>query len=298
LIELDERTAAVLERKGYHIGKKLNEGAFGCVYLAERIPIGTPAAVKVMQMDKIGRNYVHRMLPREIAALITIIHPYVVLIHDIIHSSGRVFVFMEYADGGDLLSHIRQCGALTESMAAYWFEQMSSALQYVHHSLFLAHRDIKLDNMLLCGGVCKLTDFGFAAECWDHATNRPLLTNTRCGTPVYFSPQLLRHRPYNPYSSDCWAMGVALFTMLNNKYPFHGRDLKLMYSEICDVTFLPKRYVRSFSTEVCQLMESLMQENEYKRYTMNDVMNCGWIKRRGKLQQEPLCEWYTNQRVQ
>ena len=81
----------------------------------------------------------------------------------------------------------------------------------------MAHRDIKVDNILLSNGpkyVAKLTDFGFATECWDRNENRVTMSTTFCGTKPYFSPQMVARKPYNAFAADCWAMGCTLFYML------------------------------------------------------------------------------------
>lgn len=55
---------------------------------------------------------------------------------------------MDYCEKGDLLDHIRARGALTESESRHFFRQIISAVQYLH-SLDIAHRDLKCENVLL-----------------------------------------------------------------------------------------------------------------------------------------------------
>lgn len=51
-LELDSKTKAVFDRKGYLVLKKISQGAFGKVYKAKRTQSGTLSAVKVMDISK------------------------------------------------------------------------------------------------------------------------------------------------------------------------------------------------------------------------------------------------------
>lgn len=88
---------------------------------------------------------------------------------------------MEFATGGDLTGYLRKNGQIPEPKMARWFGQVASALFYLHIDLRLAHRDIKLDNILLIGEIAKLSDYGFATEAWNWKQNAPILTETYCG---------------------------------------------------------------------------------------------------------------------
>ena len=74
---------------------------------------------------------------------------------------------MRYAENGDMLDFIRQNGLVPERQAKIWFRQMVQGLQYLH-SLNIAHRDLKCENILLSRHWnVKLADFGFARFCVD-----------------------------------------------------------------------------------------------------------------------------------
>ena len=282
IIELDSKTAQVLTRKGYFIEKKLNEGAFGQVYLGKTGKEKEKVAVKVMDLDKVGDKFKQKFLPRELAALMGIQHENVIYIYDIIRCGGRIYIFMEFANGGDITAYLTKNGPIPETLACYWFTQVSSALRFIHDDLKIAHRDIKIDNILLNNNVAKLTDFGFAKECWDANNDRVILSETFCGTEPYYSPQIVARKPYNAFSADSWAMGVTLFCMLNNKFPYHFGDTKRMLNEQTDPNYIKGRYIKKFPSDLRNLQESFFIENEKKRITMAQVMDHPWIVRKGK----------------
>jgi len=97
---------------------------------------------------------------------------------------------LEYAAGGDALRHIQQTGALSEARARRWAAQVASAVRYMH-DLDVAHRDLKLENLLLldAADAVKLCDFGFVR---DAAAGD--LSRTYCGSKSYAAPEILQAR--------------------------------------------------------------------------------------------------------
>ena len=281
-IKLDPKTEAVFKKKGYNIEKMLNEGAFGQVYKGSNTRSGELVAIKVMDLDAVGEKFKQKFLPRELAALIGIKHEHVIYIHDIIRANRKIYIFMEFANGGDITGYLTKNGPIPEALTCYWFTQTCRAIRYIHEELHIAHRDIKIDNVLLHNNVAKVTDFGFAKESWDNDRNQPLLSETFCGTEPYYSPQIVARRAYDPFAADVWALGVMLFCMLNNKFPYHFGDSKAMLKEMYDPKFIGTRYIKKFPADLRQLQEALFTVNEKDRISMADVMNHGWIVRKGK----------------
>ena len=104
---------------------------------------------------------------------------------------------MEYAQFGTLLDFMAEKHALSEAEAGLFFRQLINALHFCH-SKFIAHRDLKLENLLLFAKNClKIGDFGFARH---FNVNDPSTTFslTFCGSNAYISPEILHQRSYNP----------------------------------------------------------------------------------------------------
>lgn len=72
---------------------------------------------------------------------------------------------LEYAEGGDALHYVQATGAMPEEQAKSWVAQITSAVTYMHE-LGLAHRDLKLENLLLSNDLktIKICDFGFVRQ--------------------------------------------------------------------------------------------------------------------------------------
>lgn len=75
---LDEKTAAVLLKKGYEVEYKISEGSFGKVYTARNAKRGSVDAVKIMDLTKLNERYKEKFLMNEIMTLIKVRHPNVV----------------------------------------------------------------------------------------------------------------------------------------------------------------------------------------------------------------------------
>ena len=59
---------------------------------------------------------------------------------------------------------------------------------------------------------------------------------TACGTPFYFSPELVNSQPYRE-PSDVWALGVLLFELLTLQRPFNGGNIAVLALNITTGTY-------------------------------------------------------------
>ena len=92
---------------------------------------------------------------------------------------------------------------------------IGQAVQHLH-SMGIAHRDIKLANVLLKKDLTiKLADFGFAKE----ESTEEVMMKTYCGTPITMAPEILKGKPYDK-KCDIWSLGVILFQLVFGKLPF------------------------------------------------------------------------------
>eukprot|EP00941_MAST-03F_sp_MAST-3F-sp1_P000653 g653.t1 len=118
-------------------------------------------------------------------------------------------------------------GTWQDERSIYFITDMLvSALETVHTAGF-AHRDIKLENILLCGdGYIKLADFGFAKRLGPAEK-----TKTLVGTPEYLAPEMVKALGHNR-SVDYWALGIIVYELLHAKTPFVAHDQMRLFSNI------------------------------------------------------------------
>jgi serine/threonine-protein kinase SRK2 len=175
-------------------------------------------------------------LHREILTQARLQHDFIVGLHEVMLTPSHVAIFMQYAEGGDFFSHIvaqKRAGGggappglvMGEGDTRFFFRQLVLAISYCH-SKRVAHRDIKLANVLLASRergppLLKVCDFGLSKQWqrWEEAS-----THTTCGTPAYMPPEVLEQMMadvgYDPRAADVWSCGVFLYVLLLGKFPF------------------------------------------------------------------------------
>ena len=99
-----------------------------------------------MNKRRLDREDVKKFLPREISTLQKVSHPNIISIFQIVETERHCFIALELAENGDLLDYLNSRGHLPEEEARHIFQQMCQAISYIH-SLGIAHRDIKLENV-------------------------------------------------------------------------------------------------------------------------------------------------------
>jgi len=147
---------------------------------------GTLCAVKIINKAKLwGDPKSEEQVSREIVILKTIRHPNIIGYVDCIDTASRLYIVLEFADGGELFDHIVKKGAFPEEDAKTIMLQLLQGVAYLH-SLGIAHRDLKPENILVHEGRIKITDFGLAKL----SENKSYM-KTLCGTPQYVAPEII-----------------------------------------------------------------------------------------------------------
>ncbi|XP_015595959.1 testis-specific serine/threonine-protein kinase 1-like [Cephus cinctus] len=273
---------AILQARGYKLIKKLGEGSYAKVYLAEYRPENDPErnnslACKVVDTVKAPKDFVRKFLPRELDILVKLNHPHVVHVHSIFQRRTKYFIFMRFAENGDLLDFILKNGAVAESQARVWLRQLSLGLQYLHE-MEIAHRDMKCENVLLTSNYnVKLADFGFARYVVD-ARGKKVLSDTYCGSLSYAAPEILKGSPYNPKIADIWSLGVILYIILNKAMPFDDTNIKRLYEQQTNKRWKFRGKVTDILSEQAKkLVINLLEPDTGKRWRMDQVIHSEWI---------------------
>ncbi|XP_028042381.1 serine/threonine-protein kinase grp [Bombyx mandarina] len=197
--------------EGWVVAQVLGEGAYGEVRLLVHGASGAAVAVKAAQGSGGAR---------EAALQRALRHPHVLrCLGERTHLQHH-YVFLEYAQGGELFDRIEpDVGMDSDTARRYWRETLSG-LEYLH-ARGVAHRDIKPENLLLDHhDRVKISDFGLATV-FRHGGRERMLSRV-CGTPPYAAPEVLSaaQRPYRAAPADLWSAAVVLVAMLAGELPW------------------------------------------------------------------------------
>jgi serine/threonine protein kinase len=205
----------------FEVGRALGKGKFGMVYLAREKATSALVALKTMSKKALAAAHCVAALKHEVEVQSRLAHPHVLRLHAYFHDATRVYLVLEFAEGGSVLGLMRtQPGRrLTEAVAAELVAGVADALHTLHAAGCI-HRDLKPENLLLDGaGRVMVSDFGCSAAL---TAERPWRT-TFCGTPEYIAPEVLAGRPYGP-ATDAFSLGVLAYELLCGVTPFAVRE--------------------------------------------------------------------------
>ncbi|XP_052506188.1 serine/threonine-protein kinase Nek5 [Budorcas taxicolor] len=251
----------------YDMIKAIGEGAFGKAYLAKRKSDSKPCVIKEINFEKMPIQE-KEASKKEVILLAKMKHPNIVTFFNSFQENNRLFIVMEYCDGGDLMKRIRrQRGVLfSEDQILSWFVQISLGLKHIHDRKVL-HRDIKTQNIFLSknGMVAKLGDFGIARV----LNNTMELARTCIGTPYYLSPEICQNKPYNN-KTDIWSLGCVLYELCTLRHPFEGNNLQQLVLKICQARVPP--ISPRFSRDLQFLISQLFEVSPRDRPSINSIL--------------------------
>lgn len=248
--------------------RNIGKGNMGACTLARNNEDGRHYVIKQVDLGKLNKKERQQSL-NEAKLLSSLRHPNVINYVDsfLARKSDHLCIVMEFADGGDLSSKVKNAHGVhfSQEQVLDWAIQIALALQHITSKRIL-HRDVKTQNVFLTSdGLCKLGDFGIArtlASTFDQA-------HTFVGTPYYLSPELILERPYDAMS-DTWAFGVCLYEMMALKHPFNASDMKSLMQRILKVQYEAPPAV--YSPELRQIVTRLLTKDPSQRLKLSDML--------------------------
>ncbi|KAG5116925.1 hypothetical protein JHK84_043038 [Glycine max] len=257
----------------YELGKTLGEGNFGKVKLARDTHSGKLFAVKILDKSKIIDLNNTDQIKREISTLKLLKHPNVVRLYKVLASKTKIYMVLEYVNGGELFDKIASKGKLKEAVGRKIFQQLIDCVSFCHNK-GVFHRDLKLENVLVdAKGNIKITDFNLSALPQHFRADG--LLHTTCGSPNYVAPEILANKGYDGATSDIWSCGVILYVILTGYLPFDDRNLAVLYQKILKGEVQIPRWLSPGSQNIIKRM---LDVNLKTRITMAMIKEDEWFK--------------------
>jgi calcium-dependent protein kinase len=215
----------------YSLGKKLGDGAFGCVRVAKHKLTGIIRAVKTIDKTSVEQSNDRDRLLSEVAVLKMLDHPNIMKLYEFYEDSKHYHLVMELYTGGELFDKVLELSHFSESLAADVMKQVLSGVTYCHKHQ-IVHRDLKPENLLLeskeKNAQIKIIDFGTSKVFAGEGGKK---MNQKLGTPYYVAPEVLK-RKYDE-KCDVWSCGVILYILLVGYPPFAGTYMCILYIYRC-----------------------------------------------------------------
>ena len=187
----------------YEVVRTLGEGRFGEVFLVYNRNLSRQSALKLIRVD----NPIEHRAVVEAQAQYLCGHDHVVKVLTADVFDGAVLIEMEYMEDGSLADRMKvEFVPVVESIT--YLKQILFALEH-SHSRGIVHRDVKPGNIMLSGGIAKLSDFGTVI----HPLSGVQVTDLFY-TP-HASPEAVNKREFSA-ASDVFAAGMTLLRAVNN----------------------------------------------------------------------------------
>jgi serine/threonine protein kinase len=276
--------------------KKLGAASyFSVVYYAMNEVTKRPVAVKIVKNNCMTGNSVENEL-----SLLTKVKnaKRIVKLEAFIEDIYNYYMVFELADS-NLMDYYNNVifPVLDEEMVFRIFRKIALAVKELHES-GIAHRDIKLENILIFSKKCKKTgNESFKLKLADLGLSKFSDKNKKfsdyCGSPIYSAPEVNSGMNYIGFKYDIWSLGIILYYLIHGDFPFNvfedevgGEDddpeeikkkiiEKLFYKiQNDDLYFEPEK---NCSEELKSIMIWLLKKNPEDRPYIEEVFSHPWF---------------------
>ncbi len=259
----------------YRIEDVIGSGSMGVVVRATHLGFGEPVALKFIRPEMRKIDGIVSRFAREAKVSVRIRNEHAVNVLDVgVADPIGPFFVMEYLEGGNLEELLDTRGALATAVAVNYVLEACEALAAAH-AQGIIHRDIKPQNIFLArqGGLemIKLLDFGISkAALSGQIFGDDLSTNDQdwvMGTPLYMSPEQLRHAPDLDERTDIWSLGAVLYELLCGQPLFWGDTPAEVSHQVLDSAPAPLGAgLPGVPRALCDVIERCLEPDRVRRF--------------------------------
>ena len=232
---LGRQVAKAREMGSYQLGELLGRGGMGEVYKASHRMLARPAAIKLIRPEMLGGKdpaVAARAIARfrrEAEAAAHLRSAHTVDLYDFgVTEDQTLYLVMEFLDGMDLESLVRQHGPMPAPRVIHVLRQVCDSLEEAH-ARGLVHRDIKPANIHLGRVGCredfvKVLDFGLVKTSIRAEPSLATIEGVIMGTPAYMAPEMALGDEVDG-RADLYALGCVAYYLLTGEQVFAGDSL-------------------------------------------------------------------------
>ena len=258
----------------YELEDKIRSGSFATIWKGRHKESSVRCAVKVVNRKDLKPKDDAQFL-QEVSILHSLRHKNIVSLHDFFEEKDYFYLCMDLLNGGDVFDRIVEKNHYTELDARNLARELLSAVAYMHER-GVAHRDLKPQNLLLVSkeddADMRVADFGFAKR-----VQVPNSLMTRCGTPTYVAPEVLKNHPHDEMV-DMWSVGIIIYVLLVGYPPFMEENQRQLFRKIRmgEYEFYEEDWAE-ISEPAKDLISKLLVVDPSRRTKANAALQHEWI---------------------
>ncbi|MEI7885314.1 MAG: Stk1 family PASTA domain-containing Ser/Thr kinase [Clostridia bacterium] len=248
----------------YQINAKIGSGGSSIVYKALDMQLNRDVTIKILREQFSEDENSIKLFLTEAQSVAKLSHPNIVSLFDAGSDKGNYFLVMEYIDGPDLKTYIKNRPTIDIDGGLNLMEGILKALDHSHNS-GVVHRDIKPQNILLKkDGTVKVTDFGISKIVTSATVT---FAGSMIGSVQYISPEQARGGVTNQ-ASDIYSAGVVFYELMTGQLPFQadtaiGIAVQHMQSDF----ILPSEINPEVTEEIETIIVRALDKNPQNRCT-------------------------------
>ncbi|CDW91219.1 protein kinase domain containing protein [Stylonychia lemnae] len=277
LQEIDNKNSEIGNTMSdFRIINELGRGSYGTVYKVTSLKNNQTVVLKKISLKHMKPKQQQAAL-KEVQILKFLDHPHIIKYSLLLSyhqfryftsfmEDESIHIVMEYAEKGDLYKLLKE----QRTRRKYFSEkdiwdfsyQICLAVEYLHLKNII-HRDIKCLNIFLSDDKSiKIGDLGVSKI----VSSAAALQDTRVGTPLYLSPELVKQQPYD-FKVDVWAVGCAIYHLACLEPPFQGDNLITLGNNIVNKKHkqLPQIYSNKLSNFIDRFLAKKASERPSAR---------------------------------
>ena len=248
----------------YQFIRWIKSGGYGQVFLSKHVYSEKQYAIKQIDTTNFSNEDLYN-ISREYMILRSMMHKNVIKCYDSFAHNNKFYTVMDFAEGGELSTLLKEKGVITEQDSKKIFKQIYDAVCYIH-SQNIIHRDLKPNNILFLDKErthIVVIDFGISGF-----ANGNQREKIKAGTTSFLPPEMASGEEYSSNRKlDIWALGVILYRMIEGIYPFEGKNTKEIVMNILKGKLEFNKKIK-MSYPLRTLIEGLLEKNH--RFRIDD----------------------------
>ena len=288
----ETRPILAINEKKYYLDDLIAEGGYALIYKIQSVSDEKFLALKKINIQSSNHK---KQIKREIKIWKELSKfGNIVELVDFEFTENHAYVVMELCEEGTLLDLVNNHeGNISEAEALLIFNQVLLGVNAMHSQKPpIAHRDLKIENILKKKNNFKICDFGSATnEIFDPTTSDEFVKEQnfqffeKHSTLYYRAPEMCDRYGEYPVSEkvDIWALGCVLYTMVFKEQPFMNAQ-KL---EIINGNYnFPKDEQKLYTEKFLDLIRVMLTPNPNNRPNILQIME--WTNYWNETEKIPL----------